>query len=292
MERQLWKSILALLGDACNGRIRVSRGYSSFDIARVWLWAVLHDRPVSWSCIGDNWPAHERPESIPSNSTMSRRLRSPELAALLKKLEDDVLRPQFDLELCWSIDGKPLTIGGCSKDKQAGFGRAAGCKAKGYKLHAIKGKQGQIADWRIAPMNKDERVMAHRMLKSTRAKGYVVADSNYDSNKLHRLCDDRGNLQLVAPRRYGPRRSLGHRKQATGRLRCIGLVESPFPYFANELFAQRETIERFFGNLTSWGGGLTHLPPWVRTHQRVHRWVQAKLIINAIRARLTTNLRR
>ena len=283
MERQLWQKIVAVLLEACNGRTDASQGYSSFDIARVWLWAVLHDRPVTWACRRCNWPSGEWRDRVPSDATMSRRLRCKDVRRLLQRMEEIVLKPQQDMELCWAMDGKSLPIGGCSKDRQAGFGRAAGCKAKGYKLHAITGKQGKVAEWRIAPMNKDERVMARRMLIATTVRGYVVADSNYDSNKLHQVCDARGNLQLVTRRRYGPNRGHGHRRQTAGRLRSIQLVENPTPHFANNLFKQRESIERYFGNLTSWGGGLTQLPPWVRTHRRVRRWVQAKLVINAIK---------
>ncbi len=68
-----------------------------------------------------------------------------------------------------------------------------------------------------------------------------------------------------------------------GRRRTAELINNPNPEFARELMLLRNTIERSFGNLTNWGGGLTHLPPWVRTHRRVHRWVQAKLILNAIK---------
>ena len=214
---------------------------------------------------------------------MSRRLRTKAVRNLLEQLETEVLRPRCNKGLAWSMDGKPLMIGGCSKDKQAGFGRAAGCMAKGYKLHTITGKQGEIAEWRIAPMNKDERVMGARMLKATSVIGYVVADSNYDSNKLHQICDDKGNLQLVAPRRYGPGRGTGHRKQTKGRMRAMEILENPQPDFGRQLLNYREAIERYFGNLTSWGGGLTHLPPWVRTYRRVRRWVQAKLIINGLK---------
>jgi hypothetical protein len=35
------------------------------------------------------------------------------------------------------IDGKPLTVSGVSKDADAGYGRVAGGKAKGYKLYAV-----------------------------------------------------------------------------------------------------------------------------------------------------------
>ena len=249
MERQLWRKIVAVLLDACNGRIRSCYGYSDFEIVSVWFWAVVHDRPVTWACRLCNWPAQCLAglwrDGLPSDATMSRRLRTTEVRDLLEKMEDIVLKPGPEMQLCWAMDGKSLPIGGCSKDKQSGYGRAAGCKAKGYKLHAITGKHGEVAQWRIAPMNKDERVMARRMLKVTSVKGYIVADSNYDSNKLHQVCDDRGNLQLVARRRYGAGRGFGHRKQTQGRLRCVELTENPSPDFANDLFAQRESIERY-----------------------------------------------
>ena len=45
----------------------------------------------------------------------------------------------------------------------------------------------------------------------------------------------------------------------------------------------RLDCERQFGNLVNWGGGLTCLPAWVRTHRRVRRWVQAKLVLAALK---------
>jgi hypothetical protein len=134
-------------------------------------------------------------------------------------------------------------------------------------------------------MNKDERVMAKRLLKTAPPEvvGYVTADANYDSNKVHRVCDERGNLQLVTPRRYGPARGTGHRKQTIGRSRSIALTESPQPGLGAQLLWDRDEIERRFGNLTNWGGGLNGLPAWVRTHRRVRRWVQAKLVLTQLK---------
>jgi hypothetical protein len=57
------------------------------------------------------------------------------------------------------------------------------------------------------------------------------------------------------------------------------LTENPFPAFAQQLLQDRAEVERQLGNLTNWGGGLTCLPAWVRTHRRVRRWVQAKLVL-------------
>jgi hypothetical protein len=201
----------------------------------------------------------------------------------MKCVEERVCRSGTGDNIVWMIDGKPLVISGCSGDRQAGYGRATGGKAKGYKLHVIIGSNGTLAEWRVAPMNVDERKIARRMLKSATICGDVVGDGNYDTNPLHGICDDRGNLQFIAPRRDGPGKGLGHRKQTPGRLRSVDILEGPFAEFGHELTKQRLEIERYFSALTNWGGGLTHLPPWIRTHRRVHRWVQAKLILNTLR---------
>lgn len=287
MEHQLWKAIVDWL-KRYGKPPRPRDTYSDVEIVKVFFWSVLHDRPVSWACEQANWPLQERQWAKPSQTRMSRRLRSPSVRQLLQHLEQDLLRPQHCRELVWMLDGKPLAIGGCSKDRQAGYGRAAGGKAKGYKIHALYSSEGAIAEWRVAPMNVDERVMAARMLRVAPVQGYVLADGNYDSNRLHQICDERGNLQLVTPRRYGPDRGHGHRKQTTGRMRSKEILENPLPQFGRQLFAQRTTIERNFGNLTNWGGGLTHLPAWVRTHRRVHRWVQAKFVLRRLKEQATS----
>jgi hypothetical protein len=282
VEGQLGRLIVAVLATIDKRRKRASEAFSDEEIVKVFYWSVIHDRPVSWACQRRNWPLHLRRRPLPSNTTMSRRLRSASVVALLSALERRVNAPHRP-HLYWMIDGKPLAISGCSKDRQAGYGRAARCKAKGYKIHAIIAADGSLANWRIAPMNKDERVMAERLLKTTDLAGYITADANYDSNKIHKICDARGNRQFVSPRRYGAGRNVGHRAQSPGRLRSIALLENPEPRFGRQLLKDRAAIERYFGNATNWGGGLTHLPPWARTHRRVQRWVEAKLALTALR---------
>lgn len=280
MEHQLWKAIVAVLATIDTPRLPPGFDFSDPEIVAVYYWAVIRDRPTAWACKKKNWPPHRRKKPLPSAPTMSRRLRSPSVVALLDALERRVVAPK-EPGLFWIVDGKPLPIGGCSKDRQAGYGRAAGGKAKGYKLHAVVGSDGSVAQWRVAPMNKDERVMAERLVKTAPPEvvGYLLADANYDSNPLHQACTERGNLQLVAPRRYGPDKGTGHRKQTEGRRRSMAITESPCPAFGNRLHQDRAAVERQFGNLCNWGGGLTCLPPWVRTHRRVCRWVQAKLVL-------------
>ncbi len=285
MEHQLWKAIVAVLRTLVKTPTRARFTFSDVDVVLVHFWAVLHDRPARWACVRAHWPIHRRRQPLPSPSTLSRRLRSPSVMALLAALEQRVIAPPAP-GLFWIIDGKPLPVGGCTKDRQARYGRAAGGYAKGYKLHALLSGAGGIVAWRIAPMNKDERFMATRLLKEAPIQGYVVADGNYDSNTLHELCRARGNLQLVTSRRCGPGRGLGHHRQSAGRLRAMALLENPFPQFGQHLLQERECIERAFAHLTNWSSGLTGMPPWVRTHRRVHRWVQAKLILTALK-RLT-----
>jgi hypothetical protein len=284
MEHQLWKEIVRLVREVDKPRRRARERFGCEEIVRVWLWAVLHDRPISWATSKANWPIHERRRTLPSSSTMCRRLRSGEVRALMMALEQAVCRSRAEKPLIWIIDGKPLMVNGSSGDRQTGFGRAHRGNARGYKLHLIQGIDGFIAAWRIAPMNKDERVMARRMVRTADIQGYLLGDGNYDSNPLHEVCAQRGELQLVAPLRGGRRNCQSRRTQMSpGRRRTVELFNNPNPEFTRDLTLLRDRIERSFANLTNWGGGLTHLPPWVRTHRRVHRWVQAKLILNAIK---------
>jgi hypothetical protein len=175
MEHQLWLSILAVMASLDKAGKSTRCDFSDEDIVKVFYWAVLHDRPVRWACDPRNWPPWQRRKGLPSTPTMSRRLRSQSVLALLHALERRVSAPK-EPGLFWIIDGKPLCIGGCSTDRQAGYGRAANTMAKGYKIHALVDPQAGIAAWRVAPMNKDERVMAARLLGSASIQGYVVAD--------------------------------------------------------------------------------------------------------------------
>ena len=55
------------------------------------------------------------------------------------------------------------------------------------------------------------------------------------------------------------------------------------------LYHLRREVERYFGQLTCFGGGLGPLPAWVRRLPRVQRWVTAKLIIYHARLQTRTN---
>lgn len=92
MEHQLWLEILFVLRQVLKSPRRTREHFGCEDIVLVWFWAVVHDRPVSWATKKCNWPLHQRRRRLPSNSTMSRRLRSSEVRRVIRAIEDRVLR--------------------------------------------------------------------------------------------------------------------------------------------------------------------------------------------------------
>lgn len=280
--RTLWSELYRHVRHVAEERPRGGRRFADWIIVLTFLWAAFNHKPVSWAVQRRNWPLWSLRwiPRLPSNTTMCRRLRSYSvmefLAAVLHSAQSELPR-----SLVCIIDGKPLAIGGGSKDRQAGYGRAVGGKAMGYKLHAMVHQGGRVECYRVAPMNVPEQRMAQRLLRDSAAgPGYVLADGNYDSAQLFALTA-LGDSQLVAGRRH-PGAGLGHRRQRPARLRSLALTDSGSA-FGQGLVDSRDQIERYFGNLSSFESGLGPLPAWVRTHRRVSRWITAKLAINAAR---------
>lgn len=280
MEERRWKTIRVIIWRIAK-RKSVLEVYSDGDIAEVFYWAVVHDRPLCWATLRGNWSVHlRRQRKFPSVATLSRRLRTAPMIKLLRQIEVEAMELEVDAPrpLVHYIDGKPLTVSRVSKDRHAGFGWAAGGMAKGYKIHALLGENRKISAWRLTPMNTSEKVMARRMIRSVQPQGYLVGDGNYDDRHLHEICATLGELQLVAPRKK-PGSGLGHRKRSLGRLRSIELLEASQTGFGKQLLKNRNNLERRFGWIVTFGGGMACLPPWVRTYPRVRRWVGAKLAL-------------
>lgn len=274
-QRQLWKVLYKKLNRLASGKKPPSTTFSDAEILSVYLWAVLHDRPVSWASDRNNWPPYWRVKlRLPDDSTVSRRMKTPSLQTLFENLENDC-KQQLPPSVCRFIDAKPLPIGGCSKDLQAGYGHAARCKAKGYKLYAIGDlRQGFVA-WDILPMQRNEGAVAMDLIQQIDTEGYILGDTAYDQSKLYDAATER-NLCLIAIKRKG---GLGHRRQSPGRLYSIELLKREF---GQTLIAARRCIEQMFGQLTNLSCGLKPLPNWVRTLRRVKNWVRGKLIFNQI----------
>lgn len=258
-------------------------------IVRVHLWSVIHDRPTCWACERGNWDWRARPKDLPDQSTLSRRMRGrlgKQFQAFLDTLSAELSGPAGSALLSLKrLDGKPLPVAAHSRDPDARWGRGAGQQNNGYKLHAICSQRPMPEQWALTPLNVDERVVARRLIQRLQGSGYLLCDGLYDASDLHERAAA-VNHHLLGPRRQ-PGTGLGHRRHSPHRLRAIQMLESPAQLndFGRQLYQQRGQIERDFGNLVSFGGGLQGLPAWVRRIWRVRAWVHGKLLINAVRIR-------
>lgn len=289
MEREHWAEISAAISLTDQGFVDKDEYlHPTALIVRCHFWSVIHNNPASWAAKARNWDKATRPRELPSQPTISRRQRSAEFEQFMALLGRRLAHLPGARHLFKRLDGQPLSVAAHSSDHDARWGRGAGQKAKGYKLHALWGDNAMPLDWRVAPLNIGEQEMARRMLRDLEHPGYVSADKNYDSNVLFDTAA-RSDNQLICPRRYGPHKGLGRQYQSPHRLRCKDLLEGPtrrLTGFGPQLMHQRGQIERDFGNSVSFSGGLQGLPPWVRRYGRVRRWVWAKLMINAARIRV------
>jgi hypothetical protein len=280
MERELWPLLYHELRAAAADFRQKYVQHPPWAVAAVLLWAALHDRPVTWACAEDHWSTTAlRPVDLPSPPTVSRRTRRAAFGCFLNVLTDR-LRGAGLPALVLSVDGKPLLVGGCSKDPDARFGRAAGHLGRGYKLHAVWGAGPLPEAWEVAPLNEHEVRVADRLVGRLPG-GYLLADGNYDATRLFDRAGACGTQLVAAQRDNNP--GTGHHDQSRYRLRCIALLRTAF---GAALFRLRIGIERRFGNAVAFAGGLgAGLPPWVRRRWRVDLWVWAKLAINAVRSR-------
>lgn len=275
MERELFRSLYERVWSISRGQSDGRLTHPDWKIVMVFLWAVLHDRPVCWACSRAHWPAHAHDLQLPSPSTMSRRLRRPGVTTLIDRVEQSLRHSQQSERPIGLIDSKPLAIGSATKDPDATAGFAGCGIAKGYKLHAICDTRRIPVAWCVRPMNENDAPVAVRLIEklAPRRYGQIIGDNAYDKNALYDAAGEKG-WQLYAPRRQGER--LGHRAHSPYRLlaQCARSDE-----WQSRLAKARINVERFFAHLTSGHLGLQRLPSWVRRHHRVERWVQAKIII-------------
>lgn len=285
MERELWISLYRYLQLTAREVRQKYVQLQPWVIVATMLWAALHDRPVAWACDVRNWSTTRlRPSRIPSEPTMSRRVDSVATGLFWRRLEQHLR--QSEPSLLAFLDGKPLPIGGNSKDPDARYGRAAGGFAKGYKLHTVWSKSNLPETWEVTPMNVSEKTVADRLIPQLHGGGYLLADGDYDASYLYDRAFERG-YQLLAPHRKAKKPGSGGHYQSPHRMHCIELLQHEY---GQELYATRGQIERDYGNATAFGGGLAPLPAWVRGLPRVRTWVWAKLLINAVRIMIHKDL--
>lgn len=279
MDRDIWNQ-LAKSVKACVRKLPRPRrrfDYSDGLIVQMWLWAVFHDRPLSWASQRTSYSSLFRPRRLPSNSQFNKRVNTFRFGRLRILLHRELTRKGRD-DLISKLDGMPMPVREHSTDRQARSGPAGRKIRRGYKLHSRAGCSGFFPEYSVLPMNEAEPSTARKLLKSLPAGSLVLADANYDSFRLYREIDRRGGQLLTYLRgplarseplikKITPARRWAVRQWQSHRERCERILH------------HRDDIERRFAHLTSCGGGLITLPPWVRGRRRVRLWVDAKLAI-------------
>lgn len=249
------------------------------DSAILWIYflAVLRDRSNRWAHRTSNWPLWARRIPRPSYSQLMRRLKTHSIQKHIRQLDHDI-RTQLPRSCDKAVDGKPMLVGGYSKDPDAKCGHIANNSfARGYKLHAITNKHGVIETFAVTGLNAGESTVARKLATQTDLQGAILrADANYDSSPTYAAVAAAGG-RLIAPRRK-PKRGLGHRLHHPDRLRAIDEFENQRDR-ADYHKQHRNRIEQVFGHLTNLPFGLAPLPNWVRRQTRVKRWVAAKIIL-------------
>jgi hypothetical protein len=279
MDGQLfWKLYRRLLGIA-NLQRRCGEQFCDLVIVAVFLWGVIHDRPQGWGCHRANWSIEPPWGELPSESCLSRRLQTPVVKNLMDKL-CAYLWGRYRCRMVKCVDGKALTVSFSSKDRTACIGPAAGGRlAKGYKLHVIVDGAGVLLAWALSPLNHGESHVARKLVRRLTDPGYLLGDSNYDYNSLYTNAAGYGQQLVAPPKRRG--KGLGHMIHSAYRLRGLDLLQQPMGH--GLMAIRKSSVERFFGNLGWPAGGMSQLPGFVRTFRRVRRWVQGKLILQAVK---------
>src|SRR6266403_2048071 len=185
MERELWPILYRCLQQTAMDIRQKYVQIQPWVIVATMLWAALHDRPVSWACRPRHWSTtSSRPACIPSEATMSRRVDHVGTGLCWRALEQRLCDTGNSALLAF-IDGKPLPVGGNSKDPDARWGRGAGGVAKGYKLHAVWSRGTLPETWEVTPLNVGEKEVARRMIGQLHGGGYLLADGEYDASYLY-----------------------------------------------------------------------------------------------------------
>ena len=240
-------------------------------IMAMYLWAVFHDRPLCWAADRSNYSSVFRPRRLPSRSQFGRRIRSARCQALLNALNRELARVD-DVPNIFLMDSRPLRVGPYSGDPDVRKGYTKDGFVKGYKMHALAAKQGQIVAWRLTPLNRNDKPVAWELIEEARPQGVVLADGAYDSGALYdHVSKHRAQLLTPLPANVGG----GHRPQSAARMAAARMWIDG----AEDLYRERLGIERIFSQQSSFGGGLAPLPAWVRRRPRVWRWIAAKLIL-------------
>ena len=300
MDQMIWAGVTAAVDRALRDVPHVGRRpvYADRLIALMLLWAVWHDRCLSWACDRSHCNGLFRPRALPSISRFSRRVKSDRIRMVLQRVHNDLSSRETvcPFDLLSYIDGKAILVSPVSKDPDAKRGKTGGGFAKGYKLHAYINEHRRVVVWCVTPLNTDEKLIAAELVKhvppgtgdGATAAGLAVqapltlGDAGYDSANLHRAFADRGR-HLLTPLRgekfVGPAGRSDKTLAAMGpRRREVVATWSANCHLAEYIMKSRNNAEGTFSVL-SLACGLDRLPGFVRRLPRVTRWIGCKLIL-------------
>ncbi len=285
MDREIWRLLGAAVRSADRRVRRFGRRplYTDQRIVKMYFWSVWHDRPLCWACDRRHYNTMFRPSQLPSVSQFCRRMKTQRIQAMLAATHEYLTRRDTPVPLSF-LDGMPLPIRYWSRDRDARVGYASKGFARGYKLHAWAASDGRMLAFSVRPMNEGEAKIARDFAEHPDMGGLVLADANYDSQRLYQTLGMQG-AQLLTPLKRIAVNSGPLRRMGPNRRFAIGMNERLGRGY-RALLDRRSGIERFFSALCCFGGGLTTLPSWVRRLDRVTRWVGAKIAIYHARLRV------
>ena len=285
MEDELLRFLYHQLCNSASGRSCRRGKFSDGIIVLIYLLGVLRNRSPRWAADRRNWPLWlRRVLPCPSYSQLMRRLKSISVRQLIDQISAQCRQcvPCSQLKFC---DGKPLVVGGFSKDPDARWGKVPNSWAKGYKVHVLADSTGFIEAFEVTALDAGESTVAARLVREVNLDGVVIrADANYDSNRLYAAVSSRGG-RLIAPRRK-PGRGLGHHVQHSDRLRAIAELERDVGAMKTHR-RMRVGVEQCLAHLTNLPFGLSPLPNFVRRLTRVNLWVSAKITLYHVHLNLS-----
>jgi hypothetical protein len=253
--------------------------------------AVLDNRSHRSAHAKGAWPLWCRHVAVPGYSQLMKRL-----ARASTRRQVDALNAEFRARLGGgggekACDGKPLAVGGYSKDPDAARGKVPGGWARGYRLHAlVDAASGAVDAFAVTPLNAGEPTVMRDVVANLDLGGAVVrGDANYDSNPLYAAVAAAGG-RLVAPRAR-PGAGLGHSTPGghhPDRLAAVAELEGDGgPGRLRAHRRARNRVEQRLAHLTNLPFGLWALPNFVRRLPRVRRWVAAKIMLYHLHLALT-----
>lgn len=277
MDDQLLRYLYHHLFDP--GKVRRAYGcvFGDSIIVLVYFFSVIRERSMRWAHDKENWPLWMRRLDRPSYSQLMRRLKTQAVKRLIAQLNLEFRRqlPDSDEKFC---DGKPLTVGGFSKDPDTRSGKLPGDGwGRGYKVHVLVDACGAVDLFTVTALDGGEPTVMRRLVELAELDRKIIrADSNYDSNRLYAAVAKRGG-RLIASRKK-PGTGLGHGQHHPHRLLAIHQLEQSDESMRAHK-RHRIRVEQALGHLTNVPFGLSPLPNFVRRLHRVALWVLGKITL-------------